>query len=212
MNSKIFTIFVVFCIGCIQATKVAKRVNILEEAAGPINAGCQCTTYDCSCCINNIPLLNSICVNLGWDAPDLTIDVSLLVNNIDVYDAKITDPYPLAVCIDYICTVCVDIENLNITDRGGCGRIYLNVSCLGLNQAWDLGQFHLGDDCTVPEIDDGKLSLLASEAAHVIPLNKLTKLVNSKAKGEHKVNPKLDAVKNLKGKNFGANPPLKKHI
>ncbi len=50
------------------------------------------------------------------------------------------DNTPLDACFTEVCTVCADFLNLNLTDTGACGRIYLNVTCFGYNQAWDIGQ------------------------------------------------------------------------
>lgn len=43
-----------------------------------------------------------------------TVAVYLEVNNIVVYQTKLTDPYPLQICENVVCEVCLNLENLNV--------------------------------------------------------------------------------------------------
>jgi len=125
-------------------------------------AGCDCSLYTCGCCVDNIPLLNDVCVNITWDAETLTIEVLLDVNGIVVFDKKFEDPQnPLEICENAGCQVCLSLDNLNVTYRGVCGNVDLNITCFGFQKDWDLGAFKLGTDCTslVPQsviLDDLK--------------------------------------------------------
>jgi len=67
-----------------------------------------------------------------------------MVNGIDVWDDTFDGSGPVEACVNEICTVCADLEDLDVSTEGACGNVYLNASCLGQNFAWDVGQFQLG--------------------------------------------------------------------
>ena len=48
----------------LSVAQLLKAVN--EGDKDPINANCVCSTYACSCCVNNIPFINDLCVKLSW--------------------------------------------------------------------------------------------------------------------------------------------------
>jgi hypothetical protein len=122
------------------------------------NGKCDCPDPNqCDCCVQNLPVINSICLNITWYTSNLTVVGTLSVNGIQVVRKSFTDDQPLQLCVNAGCTVCVDVpaEYLNITNQGACGEVYLNVTCFGIwNQAWDLGQFHVGQNCQIPELDN----------------------------------------------------------
>ena len=69
----------------------------------------------------------------------------------DTNATKILDPEPLSICETIFsgCGICLGITNLNITDVGACGEVDFSVNCLGFADGWDLGAFHLGQNCVV---------------------------------------------------------------
>jgi len=125
------------------------KTHGLDELFGP-SGQCTCTVTACSCCVDKIPLLNSICANLTWDAQTLTVGISFSINGVVVYSGSFHDSHSLDGCFTDLCTVCLSLNNLNVTDTGACGQIYFNVTCFSFSTAWDMGTFHLGTDCTVP--------------------------------------------------------------
>jgi len=115
------------------------------------NLGCECDTYDlCACCVANIPLIDSICANLTWNSEALSITVEILINNAVVWKQVVTDPQPLSACFKIGCQVCFDMSNLNITTQGACGNMGFNLSCGFFESNWNLGDFYLGANCTIP--------------------------------------------------------------
>ena len=38
-----------------------------------------------------------------------------------------------------LCEVCADLQDLDISTIGACGTIYINATCLGETEEWDLG-------------------------------------------------------------------------
>jgi len=191
------SLFVAIGFLLLEATLIESRLE---------GSGCSCTTYECSCCIDEIPLLKSICANLTWDASTLTVKIELIVDGIVVWSFKISDPNPVVVCVNVGCKVCIGIENLNITNEGACGRIYLNVTCKeGLDHSWDLGKFYLGHNCVVPGIVQSDQKSLDFTEENRYPVNVVDiKADKEEQKNRHqhsKVNKDLSTfeVENKKG-------------
>jgi len=115
-------------------------------------AGCNCPLYDeCDCCVSDVPVLNSICVNITWNSQALSITIDLIVNGQVIARETISDPYPPAICETYVCDICAVISNLNITNQGACGSVSVNASCYGFTYNFPIGNFNLGQNCKIPQ-------------------------------------------------------------
>eukprot|EP01102_Stenamoeba_stenopodia_P015594 TRINITY_DN533_c0_g1_i1.p1 TRINITY_DN533_c0_g1~~TRINITY_DN533_c0_g1_i1.p1 ORF type:complete len:202 (-),score=55.53 TRINITY_DN533_c0_g1_i1:129-734(-) len=115
---------------------------------------CDCSTYDCGCCVDQIPLIQNICANVTWNAQQLSVTVDLSAGSLFLFTQTFTDTSPLSVCVSFtLCDqLCLQIANFNVTDMGACGTLLANVSCIGLSDTFTLGDFYLGYDCDIPSI------------------------------------------------------------
>jgi len=133
--------------------------------ASNTNAQCDCSDFACGCCLENIPLLNSICVNVTW-APGISeAKVALEINGVPVYTDVVEGPGPFGACVTEVCVVCLTLNDLDISTQGACGEIGLNATCLGLVQSWDLGAFQMGQcaeavEAFIPLNDQKKVKML----------------------------------------------------
>jgi hypothetical protein len=113
---------------------------------------------------------------MTWFPSNLTIIVVFSINGVVVARRTIVDTIPLVICESDYCTACLQVQNLNITDQGACGRIYANFSCINFQEQWDLGQFHLGTNCVIgPHLEQGsenviKTKTIAAKIPRDIPL------------------------------------------
>jgi len=92
-----------------------------------------------------------------WNAEQESINVDLTANGVDIIDQTFTDDSPLDACAPLapICQdVCIDIQNLNITDQGACGELIFNATCFLQIGPFSLGRFYLGENCVIPESDE----------------------------------------------------------
>jgi len=107
---------------------------------------CQCSTFECGCCVIGIPLINDLCANFTWTPSLGTLKADILVNNIPVWTDTIDGPQQLAVCVNVDpVTVCLTVEDLDVSTQGACGDVVLNASALIFEFSWDLGQITLGN-------------------------------------------------------------------
>jgi len=149
---------------------------------------CDCSTYDCGCCVD-IPIVGSACANITWNAERLSVTVDLSVAGDVLIEQTYQDTSALALCtpIQDVCEyVCVDIQNLNITDLGACGTIALNASCFSVPVTFPLGNFYIGYSCDVPEpAFQGLFGLAVENAMKKMPKRLRSKFIKSGKFGKH---------------------------
>jgi len=115
---------------------------------------CGCATdIDCGCCLDNIPLVDDACGNVTWNSEDLSVTLELIVRNVVIDSATFYDHQQPQLCHTIVCDICVGVDNLNITTKGACGDITLNITCGGAPVfVGQIGDFHAGQGCVIPSV------------------------------------------------------------